>query len=105
MRTLRDLRRIKGEGARSPRDLRRIKGEGAGSPRDLRRMGRGQFRIFEIRSDGCGYFAQRPTNGCDWVLGWAVLGTPILVLLLKFDAQIERKKERKNNFERKKEFV
>jgi hypothetical protein len=33
------------------------------------------------------------------------LGTPILVLLLKFDAQIERKKERKNNFERKKEFV
>jgi hypothetical protein len=39
----------------------------------------------------------------DWRLRWGFrlgcLGDPILVLLWKFDAQIERKKERKNYFE------
>jgi hypothetical protein len=33
--------------------------------------------------------------GLGFRLGWLSLGDPILVLLLKFDAQIERKKERK----------
>lgn len=89
----RDLRPIRYQGMRTLRDLRRIRGEGTRNPRDLRRMGSGQFMIFEIRSDGCGYFAQRPTDGCDWVSGWAVLGTQFLFCCWNL---MHKLKERKN---------
>jgi hypothetical protein len=62
-------------------------------------MGSGQFMIFEIRSDGCGYFPQRPTDGCGWVLGWAVLGTQFLLCCWNLMHKLkERKKKKKLNF-------
>lgn len=51
--------------------------------------------IFEIRSDGWGYFAQRPTDGYDGVLGWAVWGTQFWFCCGNLMHKLkERKKER-----------